>query len=308
MPEWLFLTPFDSGSMILTRIALSLVMILVLWALRVVLCRVVRRKTEILSPDQRRWTRLIKNLIWIFIVLGLVLIWAPQLRTAALSLAAFVVAIVIATKEVILCFTGAFMRVSTVPFRMGDWIRIEGVTGEVVDINPFSAKLQEIDVEYGTYGFTGKIVQIPNARYFTVPIENISHLKQYKPHIFTIAFQDDKVDPAALLAELREITARHTEKLREDMAQSHRRISRQSSIPLPDPAPQVFFSGNDFNNQHFTVRAYLPTRQCAAIASAIQEEFAARLAAARAAIAAQDKSAGEKAADNTLRRDPENPQ
>jgi len=253
----------------------------VLLGLRVLLSRMVRRKVEILSPDQRRWITMVKNLVWVLIFLGVVMIWAPQLRTFALSLAAFVVAIVIATKEVILCFTGAFMRVSTAPFRLGDWITIDGISGEVVDINPFAVKVQEIEMVHGTYGFTGKIVQIPNSRYFVAPIENHSYLKQFKPHIFTIAIQDAVLDGSVLLARLREIVTRHVAAHKDEAAQNSRRIARKSGIALPDPAPQILFNGGDFNNLRFTIRAYLPTRSAVAITTAINEEFSALVSGLR---------------------------
>lgn len=262
-------------------VATSLALFAILWTVRIVLCRVVSRKSEILSPDQRRWTRTVRSLVWIILILGLVTIWAPQLHTIALSLAAFVVAIVIATKEVILCFTGAFVRVSTAPFRMGDWITIDTVSGEVVDINPFCAKIQELDVARGTYAFTGRVIYIPNSRYFTVPIENFSHIKQYKSHLFAVAFQSDTVDPAPLVKRLEEIVSRHTEKYYEEAEQVLRRVRRQSSIPLPSVTRQVMLQARDFNNLNFTVRIYVPTRESAAVTSAITAEFMSEVAALR---------------------------
>lgn len=287
--SWPLISTIDWDNEVVARAAMSCALVVILWAARVLLARVVRRKTDILSADQRRWTRTVKNLIWMLIVIGLVLIWAPQLRTVALSLAAFVVAIVIATKEVILCFTGAFMRVSSAPFRMGDWITIDGISGEVVDINPFSVKLQELETEHGTYAFTGKIVQIPNSRYFTAPIVNISHLKHYRVHQFTVSLQDERMNPAELATALREIAARHTAAFKEEAAQTRSRVARNSSIPLPDPAPLVVYQGGDFNNQRFMVRAFLPTRSAMQVTSAIHEDFVNVLAARRKELKDREK-------------------
>ena len=173
------------------------------------------------------------------------------------------------------------MRVSTAPFRMGDWITIDGITGEVVDINPFSAKLQELETEHNTYAFTGRIVQIPNSRYFSVPIVNISHLKHYRAYMFTVSMQEERLNPAELAGLLRDIAARHTAPFKEEAAQVRGRIARNSSIPLPDAAPQVTFAGGDFNNQRFAVRLFVPTRNAVQISSAIHEEFSALTAAMR---------------------------
>jgi len=271
--EILHAQPLKFDDELILSCATTLLLVVVLWTMRIVLIRAVSRKSEILSPDQRRWTQNVRSLIWVLIVLGLIMIWAPQLQTAALSLTAFVVAIVIATKEVILCIMGGFMRVSTAPFRMGDWINIDGITGEVVDINPFSAKVQQLETEHGTYAFTGKVIQIPNSRYFTYSIENLSFLKQYKSHVFTVAFQSDVADPAMLMKKLQSIIETHTQDLQEGAGNALKRAKRASSIPLPDPAPVVMLKANDFNNLHFTVRAYLPTRDCAAITSRITHDF-----------------------------------
>ncbi len=258
---------------LLTSTAATVLLVAVLWTLRVVLIRAVSRRSEILSPDQRRWAQNIRSLVWVLMILGLIMIWAPQLQTAAVALTAFVVAIVIATKEVILCIMGGFMRVSTAPFRMGDWINIEGITGEVVDINLFSAKVQELETAHGTYAYTGKIIQIPNSRYFTFNIENLSYLKQHKSHLFAVKFQSDTLDPAVLMKILREFVDLHTKDLQENAAQAWKRVKRASHIPLPDPAPQITMAANDFNNLHFIVRAYLPTKDAASIAARITHDF-----------------------------------
>ena len=133
---------------------------------------------------------------------------------------------------------------------------IDGITGEVVDINPFSAKVQELETAKGTYGFTGKIIQIPNSRYFTYPIENLSYLKNYKSHQFDVAFQCDMLDPVPLLKKLGDIVATHTKEFQDEAAQVCKRTKRISHILLPDPAPQITFSARDFNNMRFTIRAY----------------------------------------------------
>ena len=86
----------------------SVIFIAFLWSLQVLLIRMVRGKKEVLSKDQRRWINLIKNGIIVSVLLALVLIWAPQLQTFALSLTAFAVALVVATKEMILCIKLGF--------------------------------------------------------------------------------------------------------------------------------------------------------------------------------------------------------
>ncbi|MDZ7811403.1 MAG: hypothetical protein U5L11_16880 [Arhodomonas sp.] len=63
-----------------------------------------------------------RNLAVIIAAIGLVLIWLPALHTFALSITAFAVALVIATKELILA-SGTVLRTLSRPFEIGDWWR-----------------------------------------------------------------------------------------------------------------------------------------------------------------------------------------
>ena len=111
--EWGALLSFGS-------IFTSVLLIITVVVTRGFLIRRVRKDSEVLAKDQRRWIIRIKNTAAIVTLLGLVLIWAPQLHTFAISIAAFAVALVVATKEMILCLTGAIMRATSQPFKVGD--------------------------------------------------------------------------------------------------------------------------------------------------------------------------------------------
>lgn len=270
-------------------LVLSFMLVVVLGFIQKILYRSIRRGSEVLSNDQRRWTHLVRNTIWFLIITGLLLIWSPQLETLALSLTAFVVAIVIALKEVILCLTGAFMRVSTAPFRMGDWITVDGTTGEVVDINPFSVKVLELETDQKSFAFTGRIIQIPNSRYFTHMVENLSALKQFTPFRFTISVQIEHLSPAALEEALQEIITRESADYEKGAAAAYKKIIRKTTISLPGPVPQLLMVARDFGNVHFNLRLFLPTNEAPAIASRITRGFLDKVTAMKYA-AALDKT------------------
>ena len=75
----------------------TIVLISVIFFVRRALVRYIWRDAEVLAKEQRRWIIRIKNISAILLLMGLVLIWAPQLHTFALSIAAFAAAVVIAT-------------------------------------------------------------------------------------------------------------------------------------------------------------------------------------------------------------------
>jgi len=85
------------------RIIASLLLFAVLLTLRFLLIRFIRgRRHTFLTDDQKTWISRVKNSVLIMLILGLLFIWALELQNFALSITAFVVAIVLATKELIL--------------------------------------------------------------------------------------------------------------------------------------------------------------------------------------------------------------
>lgn len=255
----------------------SFIFIAFLWSSQVLLIRMVRGKKEVLSKEQRRWINLIKNGILILILLALTLIWAPQLQTFALSLTAFAVALVVATKEMILCMTGSLLRISTQPYKVGDWVTMDGITGEVVDINAFSTSIEEIDTRGKTYGFTGTKVTMPNSKLFTSTVENQNFIKSFIFHEFTIAVQFQDMNPVELSEILAEITEKHTAPSHDDAVKFSRRVSRKAGIDIPEPAPSYGFKTSDLGHYIYSLRLFVPTRQADHIGAAISQEFLARV-------------------------------
>lgn len=105
-----FLLPLPTlDGVVLLDTAASVALLGLLVAIRLVAIRLLRSKTGASPHIQRRWSATIRNVLFLLGVIGLVLIWAPQLRTFALSLTAVAVAFVVATKELIPCFSGSFL-------------------------------------------------------------------------------------------------------------------------------------------------------------------------------------------------------
>ncbi|MEJ2755922.1 MAG: mechanosensitive ion channel family protein, partial [Gammaproteobacteria bacterium] len=92
------------------------------------------RANEKLDVDRKRQRiNAVDNMFNLVMVLGLILIWATELQNIAISIAAFMVSLIIATKEFISCIVGAFYKGSTRPYQVGDWVRIGPFEGEVTD-------------------------------------------------------------------------------------------------------------------------------------------------------------------------------
>lgn len=264
-----------------SALVVSLLLVTGVWLLRRLLIRYVWRDAEVLAKEQRRWIIRIKNISTITIFVGLILIWAPQLHTIALSIAAFAVALIVATREMILCLMGAIMRATTQPFRAGEWISIDGVMGEVIDLDAFSFRLQEVDMKGKSYQFTGRTVTIPNSRLFSA---NIEHANFFKAYIFedvrvTVQFAD--VEPDAAMDILKEISERHFAPYRADATAFNRKVRRRAGIEIGPAEPTYDLTTSDVGHYQFFVRFFLPTSVAAAVGSDVTKDFLKEIHAMR---------------------------
>lgn len=139
----------------------------------------------------RRWTATLRNVLIVVAMIGLVMIWAPQLRTFALSLTAFAVASVVAMKELILCISGSALRTLSRAYSVGDYIEIGGKRGEVMDFNLLVTRLREFEGQEGSFQRTGRDIILPHSLLFTSPVRVEGHAGGDVRHVFTMTFEPD---------------------------------------------------------------------------------------------------------------------
>jgi small-conductance mechanosensitive channel len=259
------------------EILTSLIFIGILMTVRVLLIRVTKRDGDVISKDQRRWIVRVKNTSIVVGIIGIIMIWAPQLHTLALSLTAVTIAIVVALKEVILCITAAFVRVTTTPFRVGDWIVLEGQAGEVIDIDAFTLRMQEVDLANSSYEYTGRIITVPNSKIFTANITNLNFTR--KGHLFkdvTVNVAYNEVDPNALVDSFETIVKAVYEGHREKATDSIRRAVKKTGLGLSSPEPVITIRTTDLGHYVLAARLFIPVEKVAEISAAIVQQTAAK--------------------------------
>jgi len=164
----------------------SLILLFLFITLRATLVQVVLKNNTLSGEGRRRWIVAIRNgLVGTFVV-GLVFIWESQLSTFAVSLVAVALALVLATKELIVCMSGALLRMVTNTYGLGDRIEIDGIRGNVVDFNLLTTTLLEIGPGQTSHQYTGRAMVLPNSLMFTKPITNETYSKKYVVHVITI--------------------------------------------------------------------------------------------------------------------------
>lgn len=98
----------------------TVILLIIVFASRFIIIRMVGGKAGTVSDTRRRWISVVQNTSILLTVLGIIFIWSPQLSTFALSLTAFAVALVVTTKEYLLCVVGAIYWTTSNPFSVGD--------------------------------------------------------------------------------------------------------------------------------------------------------------------------------------------
>lgn len=251
----------------------SVLIVIGILILRLFIIRFIKNKKEILNKDQRRWINRVNNGASTALIVGLILIWAPQLQTFALSLTAVAVAVVLTTKELLMCLTGGFLIVSNKNFDVGDWITIDDVTGEVMKMTAMTTSLEKIDVTGKSYQFTGEIVHIPNSRFLSLNVENTKSRKDYIYHEFSIVTQYTDFDTKLAMNKLKEMTQGYFAPFEDKAVQFNKRLEKKAGVDFPDPHPQYFIKTTELGHNAFTVKFFVPTDKALYLSSQITEDF-----------------------------------
>lgn len=138
------------------KLIFTALIFVIMWLIRRTILSMIRGDHAFLSEDQRSWMSRTKNGTFAVTLLILFILWQSEINEFALSVTAIAVAIVVASKEIILCFTGSIQRASSRSFRVGDWIEVGKLCGEVIEHNMMATVIQEIDLHHGQYHYTGK--------------------------------------------------------------------------------------------------------------------------------------------------------
>ncbi|MBO6528282.1 mechanosensitive ion channel domain-containing protein [Erythrobacter sp.] len=163
--------------------------------------RAFKRRDTMLEQVRRRWVSSSRNALILIALVGLVMIWAPQLRTFALSLTAVAVAVVIATKEILLCLSGSMLRAFARAYVVGDIIELGPFRGEVLDYDLLVTRLREFEPREGSMIPTGAEVNLPHSMLFTSPVRVIPVRGGRPSHTIAMVFEP-QTNIYALTAEI----------------------------------------------------------------------------------------------------------
>lgn len=254
------------------KLLLSFLIVLFILIVRRVILSGIRGDVAFISEEQRKWMSRTKNGAFAILVVTLFLVWKSEISQFALSVTAIAVAIVVASKEIILCFTGSIQRASSRSFRIGDWIEVGKISGEVIEHNLMATVVQEIDLYHGQYHFTGKTITLPNSMFFTYPVKNLNFMKRYVYHNFSIVVPGfDNLFP--LLPTLVAKIEHHSEGFIDVARRYNSVIEKHAGVDLPGSEPHVHISSGATGEQIVHVMLFCPTEMATHLEQEVRADF-----------------------------------
>ena len=247
---------FVADSALLRDIIATIVLFVVVFGIRHLTLRFVRRKLPTTDTLQLRWAAQIRGASYLILGFGLFTIWAAKLQALAVSFVVLAMAVVWATKETIACVQGAVYRLSSNAFQVGDRINVGGIRGDVIDPGLLSTMVLEVGKGHQR---TGRTISIPNSLFMTEPVLNESLTGEYMLHLLTIPVDRDAdlaaIEQKALVA-ANDACADFIEDCRRPIALRYRRHGLNP--PLVDP--RITYQFVDKNTVNLILRIPVPTR------------------------------------------------
>lgn len=216
----------------------SLLLLGVVLAFRTVLVRSIAKNPHLTLEAKRRWVVTIRNTAALVFLTGLAFMWLNELQTFAVSLVAIAAALVLATKELILCWSGAALRVGGKVYSVGDRIQIGGYRGVVLDHDAFATKLLEIGPGLTSHLYTGRIVVFPNSLLFTNGLVKENPPQDHGLYVIHVPVKSEENWQAAEQALLNAARA-ECAPFMEEVSRQMKLLEQRNLLEAPSPEPRV---------------------------------------------------------------------
>lgn len=240
------------------------------------------------SEMRRRWLVQIRNGCFLLLVAGLAVIWLEELQQLAISVLAVLFALVVATKELIMCLLGSVLKMRAGAFNIGDRIEVSTWKGDVIDQTLLTTQLAELQAAGGALQYSGRTLTLPNSLFLTHPVSRSSD--RFVLHTFVVPFPraadaDWAAAEAALLEAAGQVCAPYIEEARAQLS----RRSRREGWEGTEVEPRVTLSLVDPQRIDMMLRVASPARQTRRVEQEILRLWLARQPAAPPApVAAAD--------------------
>ncbi len=232
--------------------------------------KIIKKRSNRRGEDRRHQINILAQLGNALLIILIMMVWASEIQSLAISIAAFMVAIVLATREFIQCFMGFIYYLGARPFRVGDWIQMNQNLGEVVEMDWAKTALLEVDPE--SFSYTGKHIYVPNSQLVTQTVRNLNFLRRYTMHTFSLT-NEPTVNAYKLLPAFIARARAHCEYFR-DVAERYKGlIERNLDVEFIEIDPDVMVETNEYAKLIVTVSLFCPTDQAYSLQQKISADW-----------------------------------
>ena len=250
----------------------SLLLLLSVLIARILVVRSIARNSALTMEAKRRWVVTVRNSMVFVFLFGLAMIWAHELQAFAVSLVALAAAVVLATKELLLCWSGAALRVGGKVYSVGDRIQIAGHRGVVLDHDIFATKLLEIGPGQASHLYTGRVTVFPNSMLFTNALVKENPGQEYGLYTLTVplpAEQDWKRAETRLL----EAAKAECASFMQEASRQMKLLEQRNLLEAPSPEPRITIQLSDAGRIVLVLRFPAPDRGRSRIEQAILRRY-----------------------------------
>ncbi len=258
------------NSPIMIKLIKSIIFITILWLLKLVVNRLILRKiTEMKSRYQ--WRKIVSTAIAILGIIIVGRLWYEGVQSIATYLGLLSAGIAIALKDLIANFAGWIYIISRKPFEVGDRIQLGNLAGDVIDLSPFEITLLEIGNWVDADQSTGRIVNIPNGKIFSLDLANYDKGFKYiwNEIRVVITFESNWQKAKKILLK---IANKKSENITAPMERQIKRAAKKFLIYYKHLTPIVYTDVKD-NGIQLTIRHLCETRKRRGYTEAIWENI-----------------------------------
>ncbi len=268
MPAWL---PHIDSSAVIDGLT-SILLLLSLLILRALIVRAIAKNPTLSMEAKRRWVVSVRNTMVFVLLVGLVVIWAHELQVFGLSLVALAAALVLATKELILCWSGAALRIGGKVYSVGDRIQIAGHRGVVLDHDIFATKLLEIGPGQASHLYTGRVTVFPNSLLFTNALVKENPGQEYGLYILMIPLRDQD-DWREAEQHLLDAAKAECTPFMEEAGRQMKLLEQANLLEAPSPSPRITIQLSEPGRINLVLRFPAPDRGRSRIEQAILRRY-----------------------------------
>ncbi|WP_239688779.1 mechanosensitive ion channel domain-containing protein [Aquitalea magnusonii] len=203
---------------------------------------------------------------------GIGMIWAEELQTIAVSMLAFAAALILATKELILCVSGFVVRHASNSYSLGDHIEVGTIRGRVVDIGLLSTTVMEIGPQHNAHQMTGRALTFPNSLLLSNAVIRENYMGDYVMHIINIPM-GYHIPPTRAQRLLLEAAEQHCQQHVEAAREHMERMAERYLVDTPSVEPRIGMQAVDEKRYQLILRIAIPAKERQRIEQAIIHQF-----------------------------------